>query len=115
MCRRFLWDNFHRARVILGHRECLLGESITYAARMGAHVLQKNVYSVFRYNPPSVGFAALSDVALAQNGLNNVPPPSPSIGSASAAVTSVNVGVALRVPRLAGVLFGIVLALASLL
>ncbi|KAG2121887.1 acid protease [Suillus clintonianus] len=28
----------------------------------------KNVYSVFRYNPPSVGFAALSDVALAMNG-----------------------------------------------
>ncbi|OAX43185.1 acid protease [Rhizopogon vinicolor AM-OR11-026] len=28
----------------------------------------KNVYSVFRYNPPSVGFAALSEVALAMNG-----------------------------------------------
>ncbi|KAG2346711.1 acid protease [Suillus weaverae] len=28
----------------------------------------KNVYSVFRYNPPSVGFAALSEIALAMNG-----------------------------------------------
>ena len=73
--------------------------------------MQKNVYSVFRYNPASVGFAALSDVALAQNGLSNVPLPSPSIGSTSAAVTSVNAGAALRVPRLAEVLFGIVFAL----
>ena len=77
---------------------------------IGAHVLQKNVYSVFRYNPPSVGFAALSDVALAQNGLNNAPLPSPSIG----AVPKVNVGVALRVPRLAEVLLGIVFVLLSL-
>ena len=29
--------------------------------------LQKNVYSVFRYNPPSVGFAELSATALAMN------------------------------------------------
>ena len=72
--------------------------------------MQKNVYSVFRYNPPSVGFAALSDIALAQNGLNNVPLPSPSIG----AVPMVNVGVALRVPRLAEALLGIVFALVSL-
>ncbi|KAG1804638.1 acid protease [Suillus subaureus] len=28
----------------------------------------KNVYSVFRYDPPSVGFAALSEIALAMNG-----------------------------------------------
>ncbi|KAK7457847.1 hypothetical protein VKT23_010192 [Stygiomarasmius scandens] len=28
----------------------------------------KNVYSVYRFNPPSVGFAALSDAALAMNG-----------------------------------------------
>lgn len=29
--------------------------------------IQKNVYSVFRYNPPSVGFADLSEAALAMN------------------------------------------------
>ncbi|KAG0705619.1 acid protease [Suillus ampliporus] len=28
----------------------------------------KNVYSIFRYDPPSVGFAALSEIALAMNG-----------------------------------------------
>ena len=31
--------------------------------------LQKNVYSVFRYSPPSVGFAQLSEAALAMNGV----------------------------------------------
>ena len=67
---------------------------------MGAHVFQKNVYSVFRYNPPSIGFAALSDIALAQNGLNNVPLPS--------------IGVALRAPRLTEILLGIIFALVSL-
>ncbi|KAE9395681.1 acid protease, partial [Gymnopus androsaceus JB14] len=30
----------------------------------------KNVYSVFRYNPPSVGFAQLSAAAIAMNGIN---------------------------------------------
>lgn len=40
----------------------------------------KNVYSVFRFNPPSVGFATLSSTATAQNGVNgNVP--TPTIGS----------------------------------
>jgi hypothetical protein len=42
----------------------------------------KNVYSVFRFNPPSVGFAALSDAAKAQNGAGG-PIPSPTIGSAA--------------------------------
>jgi len=34
----------------------------------------KNVYSVFRFNPPSVGFAQLSASALAQNGQKSVAP-----------------------------------------
>ncbi|OJA13546.1 hypothetical protein AZE42_07326 [Rhizopogon vesiculosus] len=47
----------------------------------------KNVYSVFRYNPPSVGFAALSTTAIAQNGIT-APPPSATIGAVSAEVTN---------------------------
>ncbi|KIJ20610.1 hypothetical protein PAXINDRAFT_106243 [Paxillus involutus ATCC 200175] len=47
----------------------------------------KNVYSVFRYNPPSVGFAALSETALGMNGVNG-PPPTATIGSVSATVTA---------------------------
>ncbi|KAG1741270.1 aspartic peptidase domain-containing protein [Suillus lakei] len=42
----------------------------------------KNVYSVFRYNPAAVGFAALSNTALAMNGVN-APAPSPTIVSVS--------------------------------
>jgi hypothetical protein len=41
---------------------------------------QKNVYSVFRFNPPSVGFATLSSTATSQNDVNGVVP-SPTIGS----------------------------------
>lgn len=51
---------------------------------------QKNVYSVFRYNPASVGFAQLSPTALAMNG-KVAAPPSPTIGSAAAAVSATNV------------------------
>lgn len=47
----------------------------------------KNVYSVFRYDPPSVGFAALSEAALAMNGVNAVVP-TPTIGSDTAIVTA---------------------------
>eukprot|EP00918_Siedleckia_nematoides_P082398 GHVU01180588.1.p1 GENE.GHVU01180588.1~~GHVU01180588.1.p1 ORF type:complete len:307 (-),score=9.95 GHVU01180588.1:11-931(-) len=47
----------------------------------------KNVYSVFRYNPPSVGFAALSQTALAMNGVNAAAP-TPTIGSISASATA---------------------------
>lgn len=47
----------------------------------------KNVYSVFRYNPPSVGFAALSDTALSMNGVNAAAP-TPTIGSISASATA---------------------------
>ena len=45
------------------------------------------MYSVFRYNPPSVGFAQLSDVAVAQS-QQNMPVPSPTIGSAAPTVTA---------------------------
>lgn len=63
----------------------------------------KNVYTVFRYNPPAVGFAALSDVALGENGLNGVPVPSPTIGSATAAVTGNAASATLRfTPALIG-------------
>ncbi|KAG8907667.1 hypothetical protein FRB99_002745 [Tulasnella sp. 403] len=40
----------------------------------------KNVYSVFRYNPPAVGFANLSALAVSQSNIN-APLPSPSIGT----------------------------------
>ncbi|KAF7970959.1 hypothetical protein HWV62_22548 [Athelia sp. TMB] len=40
----------------------------------------KNVYSVFRYSPPSVGFAALSATATQENGANGAAP-SATIGS----------------------------------
>ncbi|KDQ50723.1 hypothetical protein JAAARDRAFT_41815 [Jaapia argillacea MUCL 33604] len=43
----------------------------------------KNVYSVFRFNPPSVGFAQLSSAALAMNGVDGAIP-SATIGSAAA-------------------------------
>ncbi|KAJ7128505.1 hypothetical protein C8R44DRAFT_873222 [Mycena epipterygia] len=48
----------------------------------------KNVYSVFRYKPPSVGFASLSDYSLSLNGNINLGAPSPTIGSVSAAAAA---------------------------
>ncbi|OSX63849.1 hypothetical protein POSPLADRAFT_1054482 [Postia placenta MAD-698-R-SB12] len=50
----------------------------------------KNVYSVFSYNPPAVGFARLSDTALAMNG-KAAAAPSPTIGSVAAAVSATSV------------------------
>ncbi|KAK1222141.1 hypothetical protein PQX77_015069 [Marasmius sp. AFHP31] len=47
----------------------------------------KNVYSVFRYDPPSVGFAELSAYSLSLNGADN-PVPTPTIGSAAATVSA---------------------------
>ncbi|TFK45718.1 acid protease [Heliocybe sulcata] len=47
----------------------------------------KNVYSVFRYDPPSVGFAALSTAALAMNGID-ASPPSATMGIPLAIVTA---------------------------
>ena len=51
---------------------------------------QKNVYSVFRYSPLSIGFAELSASALAENGSNG-PPPSPTIGPVEATVSATSV------------------------
>ncbi|KAG7093524.1 hypothetical protein E1B28_007198 [Marasmius oreades] len=47
----------------------------------------KNVYSVYRYNPPSVGFAQLSAYSLSLNGAND-PIPTPTIGSVAATVSA---------------------------
>jgi len=58
----------------------------------------KNVYSVFRYDPASVGFAALSETALSMNGAN-AQPPSATIGSISASVTATTGNVTSRAPR----------------
>ncbi|EJF59592.1 acid protease [Dichomitus squalens LYAD-421 SS1] len=51
-------------------------------------VFLKNVYSVFRATPPSVGFAKLSAAAIAQNGADG-PAPSPTVGSVVSTVASV--------------------------
>jgi len=48
----------------------------------------KNVYSVFRYNPPSVGFAQLSSTALAMNDKVDAAIPSPTVGTAAATVSA---------------------------
>ena len=45
------------------------------------------MYSVFRYDPPSVGFAALSQTALAMNGVNALIP-SATLGASVASVTN---------------------------
>ncbi|KAF8142067.1 aspartic peptidase domain-containing protein [Boletus edulis] len=47
----------------------------------------KNVYSVFRYSPPSVGFAALSQTALAMNGVNALIP-NATLGASVASATA---------------------------
>ena len=51
----------------------------------------KNVYSVFRASPPSVGFAQLSETALAMNGVTG-PAPSPTIGEIAATVSGSTAG-----------------------
>ncbi|KAJ7115925.1 aspartic peptidase domain-containing protein [Mycena epipterygia] len=48
----------------------------------------KNVYSVFRYNPASIGFASLSDYSLSLSGNLDLGAPSATIGSVSAAATA---------------------------
>jgi len=75
----------------------------------------KNVYSVFRYNPASIGFAALSETALAENGVDG-PIPSATIGSVSAAVTNSNSNAALPKHGLSSTLMGLaIVALSCLL
>jgi len=48
----------------------------------------KNVYTVFRFNPPSVGFANLSSVATAEDDNADLVVPTPTFGSVAAAVTA---------------------------
>ncbi|KAJ7155447.1 aspartic peptidase domain-containing protein [Mycena crocata] len=48
----------------------------------------KNVYSVFRYNPASIGFASLSDYSLSMNGNVDLEAPIATIGSVSATATA---------------------------
>ncbi|KAH8111057.1 acid protease [Phellopilus nigrolimitatus] len=48
----------------------------------------KNVYSVFRFNPPSVGFANLSTVATDMSDNVKATVPTPTLGSVAAAVTA---------------------------
>ena len=55
----------------------------------------KNVYSVFRFDPPSVGFATLSSEALAMNGAN-VEPPTATIGTVATATGRGNAASSLR-------------------
>lgn len=73
----------------MDHRGYILGMCLHSCCASAADVRhdQKNVYSVFRYDPPSVGFAALSETALAMNGVNAVIP-SATIGASIAAVTN---------------------------
>ncbi|KAH9479681.1 Aspartic protease [Psilocybe cubensis] len=47
----------------------------------------KNVYSVFRYTPLSIGFAELSATSVAENGASNDTVPSFTVGSSAAATT----------------------------
>ncbi|KAJ7668345.1 aspartic peptidase domain-containing protein [Mycena rosella] len=48
----------------------------------------KNVYSVFRFSPPSIGFATLSDFSLSENGNVDLGAPTATIGTVLAAATA---------------------------
>ncbi|KAF9219785.1 acid protease [Gyrodon lividus] len=73
----------------------------------------KNVYSVFRYNPPSVGFAALSQTALAMNGIEAVIP-SATLGANAATITANGASRVTRTSSAAVLLISVVLVLAML-
>lgn len=53
----------------------------------------KNVYSVYRFNPPSVGFAALSDLALSMNGVSSDPSSTGALGAVRAPLPSTTTNV----------------------
>ncbi|KAG2011374.1 aspartyl protease [Coprinopsis cinerea AmutBmut pab1-1] len=75
-------------------RDSCLGAFFTVTTRGAApswivgDTFLKNVYSVFRYSPPSVGFAQLSSQALAVNGNTDIPVPTPTVGSSPASVSA---------------------------
>jgi len=62
----------------------------------------KNVYSVYRYNPPSIGFANLSSNALAQNALGGALP-SATIGSSPVTASAGASNGAIGMPNAKGV------------
>lgn len=105
---RHRFDNNVEYDALVDHWCCVPGKSFWTFPHWSTHdeSTQKNVYSVFRYNPPSVGFAALSAAAIAENGVNG-PVPSATIGSVAAAVTNTN-GAVPRVRLGLGVVEGVV-------
>ncbi|KAF5324960.1 hypothetical protein D9758_017739 [Tetrapyrgos nigripes] len=48
-----------------------LALAFVFSLRLPSFSFAKNVYSVYRFSPPSVGFAALSDTALSMNGASS--------------------------------------------
>ncbi|KAF8074696.1 aspartic peptidase A1 [Lyophyllum atratum] len=79
----------------LSQRQCLGAVFILTTGRSAptwivGDTFLKNVYSAFRYDPPSVGFAQLSDVALSLNNAN-IPAPSATIGSIAATVAATGI------------------------
>jgi len=49
-------------------------QSAGFPAWIVGDTFLKNVYTVFSYSPAAVGFAALSETAIAENGVNGTPP-----------------------------------------
>ncbi|KIK78646.1 hypothetical protein PAXRUDRAFT_834487 [Paxillus rubicundulus Ve08.2h10] len=75
--------------------------------------LFKNVYSVFRYDPPSVGFAALSRTAPAMNGVDAIIP-SATLGAGAPAVTANAASTMPRTCSASMLLISVVLVLATM-
>lgn len=73
---------------------------------------QKNVYTVFRaFDPPSVGFAQLSDAAVAQNGQNStVPTPTQILPRVTVTATMSAASLLSPIAPLFISIFGIILA-----
>jgi cathepsin D len=76
----------------IGRNQCLGGffevdTGTTTPSWIVGDTFLKNVYTVFRYNPASVGFAELSSTSLKMNGGDDALP-SATIGSVSTGVTA---------------------------
>ncbi|OCB86397.1 acid protease [Sanghuangporus baumii] len=65
-----------------------MGSSSSTPSWIVGDTFLKNVYSVFRYSPASVGFANLSTTATAMNGDLDAEVPTPTLGSVAAAITA---------------------------
>lgn len=79
----------------LSHSQCLgaffeldMGSGSSTPSWIVGDTFLKNVYSVFRYDPPSVGFANLSTTATSMNGDLDATVPTPTLGSVAAAITA---------------------------